>query len=336
MNLSAPLAQGFILSLFGILLAASLAGFILARRVRTDHGRRTVENLRARILGWWIMVPVLLAALASGQGGATIVFALISFLALREFITATPTRRADHRSLFAAFFLVLPYQYWLVATAWYGMFTILIPVYAFVFLPLLMVLRGDTTDFLERAARTQWGLMVCVYFISHIPMTLHLPIGQISVVTFHANQVPLVIQLPAPPLPLGNAGLILFLVAVVQGSDVLQYVWGKLCGRHPVAPRLSPSKTWEGLLGGVLSASALGAGLHWLTPCGPLRAFLVALLLSTVGFFGGLVMSAIKRERGIKDWGTLIEGHGGMMDRIDSLCFSAPLYFHLLRYYYTS
>jgi phosphatidate cytidylyltransferase len=193
------------------------------------------------------------------------------------------------------------------------MFTIMIPVYAFVLLPILMVLRGDATDFLERAARTQWGLMVCVYFISHIPMMLHLPFA---------------------PLPMGNEGLVLFLVIVVQGSDILQYVWGKLCGRRPVAPRLSPKKTWEGLVGGVLSASALGAALHWLTPCNGWQAFIMALILCLLGFLGGLVMSAIKRARGIKDWGTLIEGHGGMMDRMDSLCFSAPLYFHLLIWYF--
>jgi len=313
MNFSSPLAQRFVLSVLGVLAVASITGLVLGGMMKSEGGKATARNLNARINSWWIMVAILLGTLASGPGGATVVFALISFLALREFITATPTRHADYHSLFAAFFLVLPYQYWLVHTRWHGMFTIMIPVYAFVVLPILMALRGDATDFLERAARTQWGLMVCVYFISHIPMLLHLPF---------------------PPLPMGNEGLVLFLVIVVQGSDVLQYVWGKLCGRRPVAPALSPRKTWEGLIGGVLSASALGAGLHWLTPCNPWQAFVMALILCFLGFFGGLVMSAIKRARGIKDWGTLIEGHGGMMDRMDSLCFSAPLYFHLLSWYF--
>ncbi|HEY2572999.1 MAG TPA: phosphatidate cytidylyltransferase [Verrucomicrobiaceae bacterium] len=313
MNFSSPITRHFLLGILGILVCASLAGFILGRLAKSEGAKGTVSNLNARINSWWIMVLILLGTLASGPLSDTMVFALISFLALREFITATPTRHADYWSLFTAFFIVLPFQYWLVHCQWYGMFTIMIPVYAFVVLPILMVLRGDATDFLERAARTQWGLMVCVYFISHIPMMMHLPF---------------------PPLPLGNEGLILFLVIVVQGSDVLQYIWGKLCGRHPVAPRLSPKKTWEGLLGGVLSASALGAALHWLTPCNAVQAFVLAFILCLLGFFGGLVMSAIKRARGIKDWGTLIEGHGGMMDRIDSLCFSAPLYFHLLAWYF--
>ena len=139
-----------------------------------------------------------------------------------------------------------------------------------------------------------------------------------------------------PHLPLGNAGLVLFLVVVTQGSDVLQYIWGKLCGRRKIAPTLSPGKTWEGFIGGVLSASLLGASLHWLTPCHPWQAFVVAMMLCALGFLGGLIMSAIKRERGIKDWGTLIEGHGGILDRIDSLCFSTPLYFHIMSYCFGS
>jgi phosphatidate cytidylyltransferase len=135
---------------------------------------------------------------------------------------------------------------------------------------------------------------------------------------------------------MGKAGLVLFLIAVTQGSDVLQYVWGKLLGKHPIVPKLSPKKTVEGFVGGVLCASALGAAMFRLTPFTPWQAFAVALLLCTTGFIGGLVMSAIKRARGLKDWGALIEGHGGMMDRMDSLCFSAPVFFHVLRYFFVS
>jgi phosphatidate cytidylyltransferase len=313
MNWSSPITQQVALSVFGVLITASVIGNILSRKVKSEAGKATVANLVSRVNSWWVMVVILFGALSMAETGATIVFAFISFLVLREFITATPTRRADHLALFVAFFLAVPYQFYLVHTGWYGMFVILIPVYAFVVMPMLTVLGGDVTDFLERNARTQWGLMVCVYFISHIPMIL---------------------QLDWPELPLGKEGLIIFLVIVVQGSDVLQYVWGKLCGRRPISPRLSPKKTIEGFVLGVLSASLLGASLHWMTPCNAWQAFLVALLLCVLGFFGGLILSAIKRERGIKDWGTLIEGHGGMMDRMDSLCFSAPLYFHILHYFF--
>ena len=313
MNFSSPLTQQVVQVIVGVLLTSSIIGFILSRLAKSDSAKATIANLNTRINSWWLMVVVLFTALGLGRTGTTVVFALISFLALREFLTATPTRRADHLALFVAFFMVLPYQFWLVSSGWYGMFVIMIPVYAFVVMPMLTVMGGDITDFLERNARTQWGLMVCVYFISHIPMLL---------------------QLEWPGLPLGKEGLILFLLIVVQGSDVLQYVWGKLCGRHPIAPKLSPKKTIEGFTLGVLSASGLGAALHWMTPCTPWQAFAVAMLLCVLGFFGGLILSAIKRERGIKDWGTLIEGHGGMMDRMDSLCFSAPLYFHVLHYFF--
>ena len=314
MNLSSEVTQHVLLVAFGVLTIASVIGFILARTAKTDSAKVTVANLKARTNSWWLMVLVLFAALAAGRAGTELIFALIAFLALREFITATPTRRADHRALFVSFFVVLPFQFWLVHTAWYGMFTIMIPVYAFVLIPMLLVVHGDATDFLQRTARTQWGLMVCVYFISHIPMLMTLQVL---------------------PLRMGSAGLVLYLIAVTQGSDVFQYVWGKLCGRHPIAPKLSPNKTIEGFAGGVLTASALGAAMFRLTPFTPVQSFVVALLLCITGFFGGLIMSAIKRERGIKDWGSLIEGHGGMLDRMDSLCFSAPVYFHVLRYFFT-
>lgn len=298
---------------FAALGLGSLIGFILSKRAQMDSARDTVANLNARMKSWWVMVLVLFGSLAAGKLGAVLIFALIAFLALREYLTATPTRRADHATLFASFFIVLPYQFYLVYIGWYGMFAIMVPVYAFVLIPALMALAGDVSDFLERAARTQWGLMVCVYFISHIPMLMMLEVG---------------------PLHMGKAGLVLFLIAVTQGSDVLQYVWGKLCGKHPIVPKLSPKKTIEGFVGGVLCASALGASMYRLTPFTPGQAFAVALLLCVTGFIGGLVMSAIKRSRGIKDWGVLIEGHGGMMDRMDSLCFSAPVFFHVLRYFF--
>jgi phosphatidate cytidylyltransferase len=133
-----------------------------------------------------------------------------------------------------------------------------------------------------------------------------------------------------------NRGLLLitWLILVVQLSDVLQYVCGKLFGRHKVAPLLSPSKTVEGLLGGITLAVLIGASLCWMTPFTVWQAALMALLVTLLGFTGGLVMSAIKRDRGVKDWGYMIEGHGGMLDRIDSICFSAPIFFHLVRYWW--
>jgi phosphatidate cytidylyltransferase len=298
----------------GVLAALALAsaiGFALERR---RGATPVIENLNARIKAWWIMVILIAIAFAFGKAGVIALFAFASFTALREFMSLTPTRRGDHYALAAVFFLVLPIQYWLVAIEWYGLYSIFIPVYAFLFLPIVAALRGDTSRFLERVAAVQWGLMICVFCVSHVPALLTLPI---------------------PAYEGRNILLIAFLILVVQASDVLQYVFGKLFGRRKVAPRLSPSKTWEGLLGGAGSATLIGALLWWVTPFSPFQAALVSGLIALMGFFGGLVMSAIKRDRGVKDWGHLIEGHGGVLDRLDSVIFAAPIYFHVIRYWWS-
>jgi phosphatidate cytidylyltransferase len=141
-------------------------------------------------------------------------------------------------------------------------------------------------------------------------------------------------MLPAGGDPNGGVKLLLFLIIVVQSSDVLQYIWGKLFGKHHIAPSVSPNKTWEGLIGGIASATLLGTALWWLTPFAPWQAAVMSLAITLMGFAGGLTMSAIKRDRGVKDIGALIAGHGGILDRIDSLCFAAPVFFHLTRYFF--
>lgn len=299
----------------GLLALSSTITFFIKRRAAGGEPNKVVANLDARVKAWWVMVAIFGVALATGGLGSVTLFGLMSFFALREFITLTPTRTGDHRTLFWVFFIVTPLQYYLVATDWYGLFTILIPVYAFIFVPTRSALAGDSEHFLERTAKIQWALMVCVYCVSHVPALLMLKI---------------------PGYEGQNAKLLLFFVLVVQISDVLQYVWGKLFGRHKIAPVISPSKTVEGFVGGVLSATAIGSALWWATPFNWWQAGLFSLLLTLMGFCGGLVMSAIKRDRGVKDYGTLIEGHGGVMDRIDSLCFAAPVFFHLVRYYFAS
>lgn len=296
-----------------LLVVSSIVGWILSRRCTSEKGKATVQNLNARIRAWWVMVVVFVLAMATGGVGCVILFGFVSFLALREFITLTPTRIGDHRTLFWVFFLIIPLQYWLIAAGWYGLFTILIPVYAFLFVPLRSAMAGDCQQFLERTAKIQWGLMICVYCVSHAPAIVFLKI---------------------PGYEGQNGKLLFYFVLVVQISDVLQYVWGKTCGRHQIAPHVSPNKTWEGFVGGIASATAIGAALWWATPFTPWRSAGMALAITLMGFAGGLVMSAIKRDRGVKDYGNLIEGHGGVMDRIDSICFAAPVFFHLTRYFY--
>ncbi len=310
-----PFPSMYVLPIFlgtaAVLAVASLIGWILKLRYAPEEPHAVIDNLNSRIRAWWWMVGVLGVAFVFDKNGVIILFTLMSFFALREFITLCYTRRGDHMVLLLSFFVALPVQYALIWIDWYGLYSIFIPVYAFLILPIFAALSADTTRFLERASKVQWGLMLCVFCLSHVPALLTLPI---------------------PGYEGRNLLLIAFLVLVVQGSDVLQYVWGKLLGKHKVAPALSPSKTWEGLIGGVVSATALGALVHGITPFTAPEAALIALIICLMGFFGGLVMSAIKRDRGVKDWGSMIEGHGGMLDRLDSVVFAAPIFFHIVRY----
>ncbi|RUQ39076.1 MAG: phosphatidate cytidylyltransferase [Candidatus Competibacteraceae bacterium] len=298
-----------------ILLVASIAGWLLGLRVKTENGRAVIGNLNARIQAWWIMTAVFVVAFLLGKTATIILFAFISFSALREFLTLTPTRASDYRAMSLAFFVLVPVQYYLIHIEWYGLFSMFIPVYGFLLLPSLSALTQDAENFLERSAKIQWGIMVTIYCISHVPALLLLDI---------------------PGYTGQNALLLLYMLLVVQMSDVLQYVFGKIFGKTKIAPVVSPSKTVEGFIGGAAGATLIGAGMWWITPFTPLQAGAMAFITVLMGFLGGLVLSAVKRSLGAKDWGTMIKGHGGMMDRMDSVSFAAPIFFHLTRYFFTS
>jgi phosphatidate cytidylyltransferase len=304
------------LGLLGVLTIASAVATTLSWKStrKGDALPSALANLSSRIKAWWIMIAAISIAFLFGKGGVILLFAFVSFAALREYVTLTHTRRGDHWILLGMFLVIIPVQYYLLWIEWYGMFSIFVPVYCFLAMPALTAISGDTERFLERVSEQQWGIMLSVYCLSHVPALLTLPI---------------------PGFEGKGLLLIAFLIVTVQGSDVLQYVFGKLFGRNKVAPKISPSKTWEGLIGGVFSASLLGVALSWLTPFTPLQSGLMAGLACIMGFFGGLVASAIKRDRGVKDWGHMIEGHGGMLDRADSLVFAAPIFFHVVRYFWT-
>jgi phosphatidate cytidylyltransferase len=293
----------------------TLIGRVLARRVETPAVQEMVANLNARIRSWWGIVAVFGAAILLGRVVTIVLFTILSLLSFREFMSLTPTRRGAHRSLFLAFFVVVPIQYWLVGVDWYGLFSIFIPVYVFLVLPALSAMAGDTSDFLARNAKLQWGLLLTVYAISYAPALL-------------------LLDLPGYGLP--NALLLLYLMVVVQLSDVFQYVFGKLFGRTRLSPAVSPSKTVEGLVGGGLTAVLIGAALFRITPFSSVQAAAMSAVIVIGGFFGGFVLSAIKRDLGVKDWGRMIEGHGGILDRLDSVSFASPLFFHLTRYYFAS
>ncbi len=299
-----------------LILTLSWAGAALLKAWFSPDGQNVlVENLAARIGAWWAIAALLALAMLGGRGGVVVLFAIISFAALREFLTLTQKSRADHWALIAAFFVILPIQYFLVYMDWYRIYSVFIPVYAFLYLPVLSVIRGAPEHFLSRVGENQWGLMICVYAASHVPALLSLHLAG-----FEGKGVL----------------LIAFLVIIVQITDVLQYVFSQLWGRHPIAPALSASKTWEGFSGAVVSGAALGAGMWWLTPFSPFATAILGAVITATGLFGALVMSAIKRDKGVRDWGQLVAGQGGFIDRLDGVVFAAPVFFHLVRYFWAS
>lgn len=297
----------------GVLIVGSAAGFIASKRVQSEKAKATAAGVNARLLGWWGMTVVYLFSTLLGQSSTYVLFGLSSFWALREFITLTPTRLADHRALFLSFFVVIPLQYYLLSIDWFGFFVVFIPVYAFLLLPARSAVVGDCERFLERAAKIQWGLMVCVYCLSYTPAILTLKI---------------------PGYAGESAKLLFWLVLVVETNDVLQFLWGQLLGRHKIAPKVSPNRTWEGFILGAACAIGLGVLLHGVTPFTAGQAAWMSLAICMMGFAGGITMSAIKRDRGIRAFGVGFVGKGGVLDRIEALCFASPVVFHLTRFYF--
>jgi phosphatidate cytidylyltransferase len=292
------------------LVAGTLAGQILRLTARSDTARRTAANINARIAAWWVLVSVTALALWMGAGAVCTLFALFSLLALRELLAAHDWPSAPTPLLFA----ITALQYVLVWTRWHGVFITLIPVVAFLAIPTWNALAGETAHYLERTSEQYWSLMVSTWCLSYAPALLMLEI---------------------PGYAGRHTTLLFYFLLVIQSSDILQYIWGKLLGRRPIAPRISPNKTWEGFLGGILTATALGTALYRATPFSPWQAAVICATVALTGFAGGLTMSAIKRQHGLKDFGTLLPGHGGVLDRLDSLCFASPVFFLLVRYFFT-
>lgn len=264
----------------------------------------------------WLMATVFWVGWALGDAVATVLFALVAFVALREFITLSPTRRGDHRSLVLAFFVVLPLQFAIVGLRRFDLFTVFIPVYVFLALPVASALANDPQRFLERNAKLQWGIMVCVYGMSHVPALLLLD--------FPGHQGK-------------GAFLVFFLVFVVQTCVIVQHLAGRRLAHAPVAPAVSQSFQWPSWLAGVGVGGLVGALLSFITPFKPGQALGMALLACTAGSLGHLVMKAIKRDRGVTSWGLQgqsVTGAGGLLDRVDALCFAAPVFFHSARWYF--
>ena len=291
-----------------ILITASAISYAL----KVKNPNRDYSNLRQRIKSWWWMIALIFAALVMGKKSSVIFFGFLSFLALKEFCSIASLRQADRRVLFWAY-LAIPVQYYFVYIGWYGMFIIFIPVYMFLFLPIRMVLIGQNQGFIKSAATIQWALMLTVFCISHIAYLLTLPVKNDAA---------------------GSIGLVLFLLFITQFNDVSQYIWGKLFGKNKIIPKVSPNKTWEGFLGAVITITICsGFAAPLLTPLTFELGLIFGFIISISGFFGDVVISSVKRDLEIKDSGNLIPGHGGILDRIDSLMYTAPLFFHMIYYF---
>jgi phosphatidate cytidylyltransferase len=310
--LRVPLFNPAVLWIFGaifVVLAVATVVVWLLGRLKPE---KDWTELRLRIRTWWVIVGVFALALNLYRSVSLVLFAFVSFLALREYLSLVPTRRADRIVLFWAY-LAIPLQYLWIGMHWYGMFIVFIPVYAFLLLPMHMVLIGETSGFLRAAGSLHWGLMTMVFALSHVAFLLVLP-GSVNP---HG----------------GGPGLVLDLLLLTEFNDVAQYIWGRTLGRHKVIPKVSPNKTVEGFLGGVATTLLLAWLLApRLTPLTPGEALLAGVIIGIGGFVGDVVISALKRDLGIKDSGALLPGHGGVLDRIDSLLYTAPLFFHFVWY----
>ncbi|MEQ9812700.1 MAG: phosphatidate cytidylyltransferase [Azospirillaceae bacterium] len=302
-----PLAPPVWWTLGGLVLLLACASALTAM-LRWRYPARDWTELSDRIKSWWVLFGVFAGAIALSRTASLVFLGLMSFLALKEFFSLIPTRRVDRKVLLWAY-LAIPVQYYWIATDWYQMFLIFVPVYLFLLLPAIMVVAGETRGFLRAASSLHWGVMICVFLLGHA--------AQLRVVPDAGNPVA------------GAAGWLLFLVITTEFNDVFQYLWGKAIGRTPAAPGLSPRKTVEGALGGIATTIVFALALaQLLTPFSTPVALMAGALIGFAGFFGDLTISALKRDLGIKDSGALIPGHGGVLDRLDSLAFTAPLFFH--------
>lgn len=318
----APEVRTTILCIFAALAFSSVASILLQRQ-KPD---RDFSELRSRIRTWWAIVGLFSMSLVWSPRATITFLGFVSFLSLKEFLSMTPTRRADRRVLFYAYLAVVV-QYYFAATAWYGMFIMFIPVLMFVWLPTRMWMIGHTDGFLRAAGTLHWALMVTVFSLSHAAFLLAMEPGtEPRLPPIFRSDIDA--QFPGP-------GLLLFLILVTETNDIFQYLWGKTLGRRKVAPLVSPGKTYAGLIGGVATTVVFAALLG---PCITLldtpRSLIAGLIIGTAGFAGDLCMSALKRDLNIKDFGATLPGHGGVLDRVDSLIFTAPLFFHFVHYCY--
>ena len=298
--------QQMILVIIGVLVFASTLFWIM-RKIKPGP---QVDELVLRTKSWWIMAGIFITAALVHPGISFVAFGFLSFAALRELSSISKNARIEDRSVIFWAYLAIPVQYYIAYMGWFAPFLIFIPVFIFTWIPFLLVLKGHTQDIARSMSVIPTHLMLTVFSISHLAYLLSLP--------------------ELPGFEVGGRGLLLYVVFLTEMNDVFQFTWGKLLGRRKIIEKISPNKTWEGFIGGLLSTVAAAYFLRFLTPFSAEIALLAGLLIACSGFVGDIIVSAIKRDFGLKDTGNAIKGHGGILDRIDSLAISSPFFFYFV------
>jgi phosphatidate cytidylyltransferase len=304
-----PEVKQVLAGIFNLLLVVTI-GFYIARAIKGPT--KLITELIQRTLSWWVIIIGFSVTVFFSRFFATIALGFVAFVAFRELTSKFNLRMSDRRTLLWCY-LAIPFQFFLAYIEWYGMFIIFIPVIMFMGLSMRSVAQGDIKGITTSLGIINWASILIIFSFSHIAYLLALP--------------------EIPGFTAGNGGMVLWLVLITEINDVFQFTWGKLLGKHKILPSVSPNKTTEGFVGGLISTVAVGYALAFLLPISTDQAALLAGILAFTGFMGDVTISAIKRDLGIKDMGSSIPGHGGVMDRLDSLAFNSLVFFHLIRYW---
>ncbi len=298
---STPIAAA-LASIYGLLSAASIIVYIKGLIARAGDHRELVDRMQS----WWTIVTVLAGAFLAGPTATLVLFAVIGFMALREYLTLLPTRREDRPLQFAAYAAV-PVCFYLLYRGETLVASAALPILLLLASALTGFSKGRTDGYIDAAGRVFWGVMLIAFGFGHTAYLLSLE--------------------PAAT----GIGLLLLLILLSQLNDVAQYVTGRSFGGRKILPRVSPNKTWSGFLSGVAVTALAGAiAAPALTPLTTTGGLIVGGLIAVAGFCGDATISAAKRDLKVKDCGRLLPGHGGVLDRIDGLIFAAPVFCHFV------
>ena len=308
-----PLVQNSLITIVLLLFCTHVFVLLLAKiKKNVDF-----SNLKLRMKSWWLIVFFLGFIFLGNKAVGLLMVGIICFLALKEYFSFIHFEPEDRKLLFWAY-LSIPIQIYFLYTNWIIMFYLFVPLYMFLIIPLRRILCGNVKNFIKVTALIQWGTILNVYTLGYLGAFLLLPFAN----TTSAAEV-------------NGLQLLLFLLVVNALNDASQYVWGKLFGKKPIVPNVSPHKTWAGFLGGVATTMMISAFLGLvLTPMNTVVSLCAGFMIGVFGFIGDVVLSAVKRDVGVKDSSNLIPGHGGILDRVDSLTYTAPIFFHFFCYFY--